>query len=66
MIRILDKLHEEMGSDEISDPRNMNNSLKQEIARWACAFGSFQCWKQAYDRLKVNLKKNRYKYFFIF
>lgn len=55
-----------MGYERKSDPKHINSSLKQEVARWACAFGSLECKKQAYFILKSHLMQEKYKYFFYF
>jgi len=55
MVNILNTLYQKMGYEQKSDPRDIDSSLKQEVARWACAFGSFMCKKQAYLKLKSHL-----------
>lgn len=56
----------EMDYKQESDPRHISNCLKQEVARWTCAFGFFVCKKQAYLKLESHLLQEKYKYIFLF
>ncbi|XP_011876145.1 PREDICTED: aminopeptidase N-like [Vollenhovia emeryi] len=58
MIRILDPLHQEMAYEYGSDTLSINSSLQQEAARWACAFGSFEC-RNAYFKLISHMMDKR-------
>jgi len=60
MIRILDNLHQRLGYEEISEPRDFISGLQQEAARWACAFGSFECRSAIYFKLKIHLVHKTY------
>ncbi|XP_071580929.1 aminopeptidase N-like [Temnothorax nylanderi] len=59
MIKIFDKLHQTVEYEERNDTVYFSSSLQQEATRWACAFGSFKCKKQAESELKVYLMQKR-------
>ncbi|EGI60260.1 Aminopeptidase Q [Acromyrmex echinatior] len=54
MLRIVNKIFVEIIRDD-SDYL-FDISLKEEISRWACIFGSFECKEEAYSRLEIHLK----------
>ncbi|KYN17626.1 Glutamyl aminopeptidase [Trachymyrmex cornetzi] len=54
MLRIVNKIFVETiryDSDYLFDI-----TLKEEILRWTCIFGSFECKNEAYSRLQIHLK----------